>query len=71
MDLHGKQLLSGARSAEGPADAVATNPASGEALPGRFYRATPGEIESAAQAATTAATALARKSPGQIAALLE
>jgi len=62
--IHGQQLIAGARSAEGRATFRATNPATGEVLPGEFYEATSAEIDRALTAAVEAFESY-RRLPGQ------
>ncbi|MCP4196370.1 MAG: aldehyde dehydrogenase (NADP(+)) [Proteobacteria bacterium] len=63
MELHGHQIIGHTLSAEGPADRVAANPATGVTLPQRFHCATGAEIEKAVALADEACADLGATTP--------
>ncbi len=69
--IHGQQLIAGARSAEGSLTFQATNPATGESLPGEFHEATASEIDRALTAAAEAFETYRRLPGRQIADFLD
>ena len=70
MGLHGKNIIAGELCAKGEAGTQATNPATGETLPGAFVPATGDELDRATAAAEEAAGQLNGKSKTERGALL-
>jgi NADP-dependent aldehyde dehydrogenase len=71
LELHGKNLIGGARSSEGDRTFRATDPSTGAALDPAFHAATPAEADRAAEAAARAFAAYRRVPAAGIAAFLE
>ena len=69
--FHGSNLLAGERAHEGTSTFTATNPTTGESLPGSFHEATAAEIDRAVTAADEAFEANQNQPPDAWAALLE
>jgi alpha-ketoglutaric semialdehyde dehydrogenase len=71
MELHGQNLVAGARSAAGSKRFQAAEPAVGGMLPGAFAEATPEEADRALAQAAAAFPAYRRIEPDRVAAFLE
>lgn len=69
--LHGRHLIAGARSGQGPATLRATDPTTGASLAPAFHEATPDEVDAALQAAEAAFEANRARPAADRAALLE
>lgn len=70
MNLHGKNIIAGALSAQGTNQLQGIDPATQEALPGQFTLATKSEIDQALEAAQQAFVVYRRTKPAQRAAFL-
>ena len=66
MHLHGKNLIGGELSAEGPRSIVARNPTTGTELSPGFFEATTAEVDRAARMAAEAALPFSQCSPDKL-----
>ncbi len=71
MNIHGKNIIAGARSAQGSQRFQAVDPTNQQALPGQFVRATNTEIDRALEAARQAFVAYRQTTPAQRAQFLQ
>jgi NADP-dependent aldehyde dehydrogenase len=66
MELHGKNLIGGELSAEGPRSIVARNPTTGTELSPGFFEATSAEVDRAVRLASDASLPFSQSSPDKL-----